>query len=87
MNSDLSEVRRASWATRRAKYGQSGHAGSYARARDGVGRRALVLVIQLHNEEVLSEGQCCKALDMDRIDFRILRDTVSAALAPTGGRG
>ncbi len=71
---DASEVRRRSWETRRAKYGERGHAGSYARHRNYHGRRALAWIIQMHRDAVLSEGQCCTALDMDRVNFRRLVD-------------
>lgn len=71
---DLSEVRRRAWETRRAKYGQRGHAGAYAGPRSALGLRALQLVAWLHEEGTLSEGQCCKALDMERVEFRIMCD-------------
>ncbi len=73
------EVRKRAWITRRARYGPAGHRGvqtTYKRPRaaDQVGRRALDLVIKLHLEAVLSEGQCCKALGLDRVAFRKLVD-------------
>ena len=71
---DASEVRRRSWETRRAKYGERGHSGSYARHQNYHGRRALAWIIQMHRDAVLSEGQCCTALDMDRVNFRRLVD-------------
>lgn len=71
----LGDVRRRAWATRRAKYGQQGHGSSYTRWQvEPTGRRALALVIRLHHEEVLSEGQCCTALGLDRITFRTVCD-------------
>jgi hypothetical protein len=76
MKTALSEVRIAAWKTRREKYGARGHAGSYARTLRE--RRALELIARLHREAVLSEGQCCQALDMGRVDFRAMVD----ALAP-----
>jgi len=39
-----------------------------------LGDRALALVIKLHQEAVLSEGQCCSALELDRVTFRKLCD-------------
>jgi hypothetical protein len=82
--SDPSESRRRAWATRRAKYGQVGHAGDYGRwSADPIGRRALALVVQLHREAVLSEGQCCQALGIDRISFR---EIVDAAPEPAAAR-
>ena len=68
-------ARHKAWATRRAKYGPRGHGGSYTRwSVEPVGLRALGLVVRLHREELLSEGQCCKALDLDRVAFRKLVD-------------
>ena len=81
MSAKLSEARAKAWATRRAKYGARGHAGSYARLRiDFIARRALALVLRLHEDATLSEGQCCKALGLDRVAFRRLCDE----LAPQG---
>lgn len=74
---ESADVRARAWATRRAKYGQRGHSGSYRRGDyrvDLTGARALGLVIRLHQEGTLSEGQCCKALNMDRVDFRHMVD-------------
>lgn len=68
----LSDARRRSWETRRAKYGQKGHSGAYARPPSILGRKALQLVARLHEEGMLSEGQCCKALAMERVEFRIM---------------
>lgn len=64
-------------------YGPRGHAGSYARPAHSLGLRALRLVLRLYAEEVLSEGQCCKALDLDRVEFRALADAAEPTL---GGR-
>jgi hypothetical protein len=36
--------------------------------------RALALIARLHNDAVLSEGQICTALEMDRIEFRAMVD-------------
>ena len=35
---------------------------------------ALALIARLHNDGMLSEGQCCSALEMDRIEFRAMVD-------------
>lgn len=35
---------------------------------------ALRLVWKLHAEGTLSEGQCCKALGIERVEFRIICD-------------
>lgn len=72
---DLTAVRARAWKTRRERYGERGHGGSYTRwSRDPVGCRALALVVRLHHEEALSEGQCCAALGMERVAFRKLCD-------------
>lgn len=73
----METARSKAWATRRAKYGARGHAGAYTRPSDPVGRRALALVMRLHHEGALSEGQCCHALGLDRIEFRKLCDEVT----------
>lgn len=78
---DLSEVRKRAWKTRRNKYGPHGHSGgynTYSRPMSAVGQRALALVIRLHEEGALSEGQCSKALNIDRIRFRALCDSLPA---------
>lgn len=76
MKKDLSAVRRRAWATRRAKYGKFGHRGSY---RCGCGRDAdyaaahsdmILLIVKLHIEGVISEGQASKAMHIGRIDLR-----------------
>lgn len=72
--------RARAWATRRAKYGEHGHSGAYRKPTDPVGRRALALVISLHIQETLSEGQCCAALNIDRVSFRALCDEYLSAL-------
>lgn len=73
----MHEARMKAWATRRHRYGPRGHAGSYSRGfalGSVLARRAIALVVKLHREEVLSEGQCCKALDLDRVQFRVMCD-------------
>lgn len=80
MTCDMAEVRRRSWVTRRAKYGPGGHSGSYSRsAVDRLGLKALALVVRLHNEATLSEGQCCKAFGLGRVEFRRLADQLGGA--------
>lgn len=67
------------WATRRERYGPTGHAGYRLRARRSpIEEAALRLIVRLHEEEMLSEGQCCQALDVDRIEFREIRDSFHA---------
>ena len=68
---DISAIRRTAWETRRAKYGPKGHAGRYGRARPN---RLLDLVIRLHVEGVLSEGQVAAAAGIDRVSVRRLAD-------------
>lgn len=69
------EVRAKAWETRRQRYGDQGHAGSYRRgAGESLEHRALALVIRLHREGTLSEGQCCRALKLDRVSFRTICD-------------
>jgi hypothetical protein len=73
--SELSEVRKQAWKTRRSKYGERGHAGSYWRGHtrtvpDQTGM--LNLIIRLHAEEVLSEGQVARATGLDRVEVRRL---------------
>lgn len=41
---------------------------------DDLGSRALALVLRLYAEGALSEGQCAKALQIDRVSFRALVD-------------
>lgn len=74
---DLSAVRARAWETRRARYGQQGHAGSYSR--NTAERGALVLVIRLLNEGVLSEGQVCRATQLDRVTVRAMADAAGEA--------
>ena len=67
--SDL--ARKQAWETRRQKYGERGHAGSYSRPKTGpcnCGARAMI--VRLYREEVLSEGQAARALGIDRITLR-----------------
>ncbi|MBB5765672.1 hypothetical protein HNR01_005332 [Methylorubrum rhodesianum] len=75
-HADRSEVRRKSWETRRQRYGDRGHAGSYARPAAPCPCCAglLPLVIRLHREGVLSEGQVVKASGLSRIEVRRLAD-------------
>lgn len=73
----LSDVRRRAWETRRRLHGPTGHRGGYARStRETL---ALRLIARLHAEGALSEGQCCQALQMDRVAFRAMCDGMSNA--------
>ena len=66
---DLSDIRRRAWKTRRATYGQRGHAGTYSRSSNDA---LLMLAIRLMNEGVLSEGQVSKAANLTRVQVRTL---------------
>lgn len=74
--SDLSRIRKRAWVTRRAKYGPRGHNGTYTRCRRC--ERILALLIRLHEEAVLSEGQVARATGYDRITIRRLADEARA---------
>jgi hypothetical protein len=64
---NLSEVRKKAWESRRAKYGQGGHRGYRKRLNvEGM----IALIIKLHKEEVLTEGQAARATGMHRIEIR-----------------
>jgi len=67
---DVSEVRRRSWATRRKKYGVKGHAGNYSRSVCASCERMAALIIRLHKDGILSEGQAATAIGMGRLDVR-----------------
>lgn len=66
----------AAWKTRRERYGERGHSGSYRRVQveSEAGRGALALVARLHVEGVLSEGQVASATGLSRIEVRKLAD-------------
>lgn len=70
---NLRKARVAAWKTRRAKYGPAGHNGGYSRPCTHCSG-AVALVIRLHNEGTLSEGQVAKALNLDRVAVRKLAD-------------
>ena len=74
----MNKVRQKAWQTRRAKYGDKGHGGSYSRSTDDKQRadRMEGFIIGLHNQEVLTEGQAVKATGLDRITLRIKADTL-----------
>lgn len=74
----LSAARKQAWATRRANYGPQGHRGYAPRQSSG---GALRLVIQLHAEGVLSEGQVSQATGLDRVEIRRRREAVEEMAA------
>lgn len=76
---NLSEVRRQAWATRRTKYGQHGHKGSYSRCHCAANERMQALLIRLLAEGALSEGQVAKATGLHRTEIRRLEDVFNLA--------
>lgn len=76
---DLSAVRARAWQTRRQKYGPQGHAGSYSRAATPCAtcKRMMDVIVRLHNEGVLSEGQASRATGLDRVALRKRADALS----------
>jgi hypothetical protein len=84
----MSETRTKAWETRRITYGWKGHSdNAYARRYDGLRFRALSLIARLHNDGVLSEGQCCTALEMERVEFRAMVDQLDPNRAEVPERG
>lgn len=83
----LSAARRQGWVTRRAKYGQSGHAGSYSRSPADLSRwvraekRLARLVAYCLGDGVLTEGQISRIIAADRLEVREIRDEGNACLA------
>lgn len=83
---EVSAARHRGWATRRAKYGQSGHNSTYSRStvdlstavRDRV--RLARLAAVLHGDDMLSEGQIARIIDVDRVQVRTLVDEGHASL-------
>lgn len=74
--SNASEIRKQSWETRRKKYGPSGHSGGcyITSHRSGASAKKMFdLIIRLHSEGILSEGQVVAATDVDRISVREAR--------------
>jgi len=68
---DLTEVRKRAWETRRARYGSRGHSGAYLTGRRCPRCASMeAMLIQLHAEGVLSEGQVSKATDLGRVEIR-----------------
>lgn len=72
-------ARLKAWKTRRERYGSRGHSGSYRRPPNNTG--ALMLVIDLMNEGVLSEGQVAAATGIDRVEIRRLADSQALSKA------
>ena len=67
----LSAARAKAWETRRAKYGKNGMSGPYACGNKcGACESMRAMIVRLHVEEVLSEGQAAKAMKCGRIELR-----------------
>lgn len=73
---NLTEVRARAWQTRRTKYGPKGHNSSFTRSAVPCARcRSMeALIVRLHNEGILTEGQAAKATGLYRIELRALAD-------------
>lgn len=72
--SEETERRKQAWETRRKKYGQNGHSrGAYGHSGDHVASMQ-ALLIRLHVEGTLSEGQVSKATGLHRITVRKMAD-------------
>ena len=85
---DHTEVRHAAWKTRRERYGDRGHSGTYSRGPSSCSRceGMLALIIKLHVEGTLSEGQVAKATGLHRIAIREMADDVTnSGPSPQGG--
>jgi hypothetical protein len=71
------EARAKAWKTRREKYGQCGHRGTYSRGNVCEHcERMRRAIAKLHNAEILSEGQAVKITGMDRVALRRLADDI-----------
>lgn len=80
MNTD---ARKRGWETRRQKYGSTGHArGAYGHGGDHVVSMQ-ALLIRLHEEGVLSEGQVSRATGLHRITVRKMADDYRNSLPET----
>jgi len=76
-------ARRRAWETRRKKYGQQGHKGSYSRFQNcsctEIAKTATEAeVLKLLQDGVLSEGQAASILGIDRIELRIKADALES---------
>lgn len=70
----MNEHRAKAWATRRQKYGQRGHAGSYYRGVIPDAKPLARLVAFVWGAGILSEGQIAKVIERDIVGVRELRD-------------
>lgn len=77
MSETVSETRKRAWETRRQRYGNAGHArGAYGHSGDHV-QSMQALLVKLHVEGVLSEGQVSKATGLHRITVRKMADDLN----------
>jgi len=78
----ISSIRKRAWQTRRAKYGVHGHNSSYSRASGPCAdcERMRDVLVRLHVEGVLSEGQASKAIGLHRIELRQRADDYGNSL-------
>lgn len=81
----MNKARAKAWKTRRKLYGARGHNGSYARSCPRCRRMITMLVpmitmlVRLHVDGVLSEGQVAKATGLHRIDVRKVADGITSS--------
>lgn len=71
---DIGAIRRRAWKTRRARYGQIGHFGSY---RCGSWTNSIELsrlIAYVNGTGLMSEGELSQLLNMDRVSIRIHAD-------------
>ena len=79
MDESVSDIRRRAWVTRRAKYGERGHNGSYLRSGGPECphcARMIDAIVRFHVLGDLSEGQAAKATGLYRIDLRERADAI-----------
>lgn len=71
---NTTESRKKAWETRRSKYGPKGHSGYSSVSRKPNFGAMLGMILQLHIEGVLSEGQVSKCTGMSRLEIRRMVD-------------
>lgn len=67
------KAREKAWKSRREKYGPKGHHGTYSRASGKCCdhcNRMRVVIVGLHREGVLSEGQAARISGLSRVEVR-----------------
>lgn len=87
---EIGDIRKQAWETRRKKYGAHGHNGAYTRNPGPCTdcERMRAYLVRLHVEGVLSEGQAAKATGLYRVDLRKAADDLinSGAVPDTRGQ-